>query len=225
MMQHNWRQCMPPSLQPQCAMLRWLGLCITRDLSLLSFVTRSIMATLRRRMCRMVMLLSRNGLQCQQVNCMISWSFSLVSFWQIICCRRSTFGGISSSPFLRRSASCRYAAKCKAARHSKYAACFGVLTGYWKDFSRRSACCALAVPAAGWSWKEFLRDIHFENYARTKWNRLLTLLLGLLTSTMGYPCAHAFRHRHVVVPLSVNDFDQNGWLVHPTTMDVEVETT
>ena len=69
-----------------------------------------------------------------------------------------------------------------------------------------------------------MRYIHFENYARTKWNRLLTLLLGLLTSTMGYPCAHAFRHRHVVVPLSVNDFDQNGWLVHPTTMDVEVET-
>ena len=38
---------------------------------------------------------------------------------------------------------------------------------------------------------------------------------------MGYPCAHAFRHR--VVPLSVNDFDQHWWLVRPPMLkDVTV---
>ena len=38
---------------------------------------------------------------------------------------------------------------------------------------------------------------------------------------MGYSCAHAFRHR--VVLLSVNDFDQHWWLVRPPVLkDVTV---
>ena len=40
-----------------------------------------------------------------------------------------------------------------------------------------------------------------------------TIRVGLLTSTMGYTCVHAFRHQ--VIPLYVNDFDQHWWLVQP----------
>ena len=40
---------------------------------------------------------------------------------------------------------------------------------------------------------------------------------------MVYPCSHAFCHR--VVPLSVNNFALDWWLVQLTPMDVEVETT
>ena len=47
---------------------------------------------------------------------------------------------------------------------------------------------------------------------------------------MGYSCAHAFRH--LVIPLSVNDFDQHWWLLQPVpihneagTMSIGIEIT
>ena len=46
------------------------------------------------------------------------------------------------------------------------------------------------------------------------------MYLGLLTSTMGFPCSHAFLYQ--LAPLSVNDFDKHWWLVQPTPTPIEV---
>ncbi|CCI11122.1 unnamed protein product [Albugo candida] len=39
---------------------------------------------------------------------------------------------------------------------------------------------------------------------------------------MGYPCAHAFRHQ--VIPLTVDDFDQQWWKVQPMPVHIEAGT-
>ena len=62
-----------------------------------------------------------------------------------------------------------------------------------------------------------------DNFARTNCNRLLTLTVRLVDNLPWSILVQWFFY--LVLPLSVNGFDQHWWLVQPTPIDVEVEIT